>query len=265
MEKAAILIGGVALLAYVTSGSSNDKKQPPIHGPIDEDPLAHHLQAPPRHVLPPPIHGESPGLEHLQAPNRRLLPFYSDPLKMHAPPRHVLPPPIHGEEPGLQHLQAPQRRLLPFESAPIREHAPPRHVLPPPIHSEEPGLRHLQAPHRRLLPPPQQAPLTLHRANLHVLPPLQPADPLKLVPLAPIELGPKLPPKIVGRPWRLQPSHSGVKGYAPCQLQIVPDKGIPAYQNLPQYDTYQSCQAAQVPCPLTSEEGHCMVYWAPLQ
>ncbi len=233
MEKAAILIGGVALLVYVTSDSGNSgngdngKKPPPPPPPSLPPPLR---VIPPLHVLPPPIHSESPGLEHLHAPNRRLLPFYSDPLKMHAPPRHVLPPPIHGEEPGLQHLQAPRRRLLPFESAPIREHAPPRHVLPPPIHGESPGLQHLQAPRRRLLPPPQ------------------PADPLKLVPLAPLKLQHPPPPKI--------------GGYSPCQLVVAgKNQGMTAYYNLPQFTTQATCEAAYVPCP--PQAAACQIRWSP--
>ncbi len=204
MEKAALLVGGVALLVYATQSSGTNNN---THGPIDEDPLAEELH---------------PGLTRTHSGSTHV---YAPPLRLDPPPRHVLPgpPPPHG-----------------------------------PI-DEDPLAKHLQAPRRRLLPGP----------STH----LQPADPIGLVPLAPKNLQPPaivgkpiaLKPPIVGLPWRLQPSHKGVTGYSPCQLQIIPDNGTSAYQNLPQFPTYQSCQAASVPCPIKSSEGHCLVYWAPLQ
>lgn len=165
MEKAALLIGGVALVAYAYGGSTQHKPgdlqvlPPPIH---TESPGLEHLHSAQRRLLPNDFEHETPGLEHLQAPQRRLLPAVPDresgiPLRLRAPPRHVLPPPIHGESPGLQHLQAPQRRLLPFHSDPLRLQPPPRHVLPPPVD------------------------------------PLHPRDPLRLIPLAPKKLQPVVP------------------------------------------------------------------------
>lgn len=258
MEKAALLIGGVALLVYATSDDNKNGNKPPPHGPIDEDPLARHLQPPPRHVLPPPLHGESPGLEHLHAANRRLLPFQSAPLRLDPPPRHVLPPPLHGESPGLEHLHAANRRLLPFESAPIKLEPPPRRVLPgpPPAHGpidEDPLAKHLQAPRRRLLPGPIEH--------------LQPHDPLGLVPLAPMRTQ-RAPPKIVGKPIGV------IHGENQCARLLVPcvpnpgrGGGCEAQKgHLDAWETFAGPQSADacynylttVPCPQNTK---CAMYW----
>lgn len=161
MEKAALLIGGVALVAYAYSDNQQQHKPGSVM------------------VLPPPIHDESPGLEHLQSAQRRLLP--ND---------------FEHEEPGLKHLKAPQRRLLPGvpdreNGIPLRLRAPPRHVLPPPIHSESPGLEHLQAANRRLLPF-HGDPLELKPPPRRLLPPPVSNDPLHLIPLAPKKLLPRM-------------------------------------------------------------------------
>jgi hypothetical protein len=70
MEKAALLAGGVVLIAYTLGGTTTDKGD----NNNSTHPGLTRLQPPGRHLLPPPIDNTTPGLQKLHAQNRRLLP-----------------------------------------------------------------------------------------------------------------------------------------------------------------------------------------------